>query len=84
MSLLDEFRTECKDYYTTAPRDVNAISARIDVYRQLLKRHNGKAIGRHCRTIAAVLDRAELEYARGDARRRLLTELQAYNLHSRT
>ena len=75
MTLLDEFRAECKDYYTSAPRDVNAISARIDVYRQLLKRHNGKAIGRHCRTIAAVLDRAELEYAHGEARR-LLSELE--------
>ncbi len=69
MTLLDDFRAECRGYYMAARRDSNAVSARVRVYRELLNRHGKDPVVRHWNTIGAVLDRIELEYARGDARK---------------
>lgn len=69
MSLLGDFRNECRDYYTSGRRDRNAVSARVRVYRELLGRHGKEPVLRHWNTIGSVLDHTELEYARGDARK---------------
>lgn len=73
--LMKQFHSDCMGYYSSAQRDANNVVARIDVYRNLIRRHGGKTVSRHWRAIGAVLDRAELEYAYGEARR-LLSELE--------
>lgn len=73
--LMKQFRSSCMGYYSSGHRDTNDVAARIGVYRNLIRRHGGKTVSRHWRAIGAVLDRAELEYAHGEARR-LLSELE--------
>jgi len=61
---LTAFREHCRAYYAT-PRYRNNTEGRLAAYKALLQRHSAITLGRHVRAIAAVLTRAELQYADG-------------------
>lgn len=63
---LMRFRADCRSWYAR-PRNHHCTEARVQAYKALLQRHSAIALTRHVPTIAAVLTRAELEYAQGDA-----------------
>lgn len=63
---LAAFREHCRAYYAV-PRHRHNTEARVAAYKALLQRHSAITLGRHVPAIAAVLTRAELQYADGQA-----------------
>lgn len=75
-AVLREFERECAAWYGWGDRGRNDCKARVNAYKALMHRHSPEAVGRHQRAIARALTNAELRYARGYARQRLLADLE--------
>lgn len=68
-NILKEFEADCAQWYRWGERGRNHCEARIKTYKALCQRYGPAAVSRHQLEIMQILNRAELKYAKGGARK---------------